>query len=138
MPAMSESFVTIEHARRFYRDADSAHNFEHILRVMRMAEYLARAEGGNVDIVRAAALLHDIARPEEDAAGQKGAGQSLDHAEMSARDAYEFLLEQGADELFAERVAEAIRSHRFRGTAQPTTLEAKILFDADKLDSIGA
>ncbi|HZQ09652.1 MAG TPA: HD domain-containing protein, partial [Anaerolineae bacterium] len=51
---------------------------------------------------------------------------------------YQFLLEEGADERFAERVAEAIRSHRFRGTAQPTTLEAKILFDADKLDSIGA
>ncbi len=38
----------------------------------------------------------------------------------------------------AERVADAIRSHRFRGAARPETLEAKILFDADKLDSIGA
>ncbi|HZQ09340.1 MAG TPA: HD domain-containing protein, partial [Anaerolineae bacterium] len=67
---MSQSFVNIEQARTFYRDADSAHDFEHILRVTRMAEYLARAEGGDVEIVRAAALLHDIGRHEEDAAAQ--------------------------------------------------------------------
>ncbi len=98
-----------------------------------MAEHLARTEGGDVEIVRAAALLHDIARHDED-----HGGGVLDHAVVSASDARAFLIENGADEVVAERVAEAIRSHRFRGTAKPTTLEAKILFDADKLDSIGA
>lgn len=125
--------LSIEHARAFYADADSAHDFEHILRVMKMAERLARAEGGDVEIVRAAALLHDIARHEEDS----GAAP-IDHAQVSADDARAFLLQNGADETFAARVAQAIRAHRFRGSVQPTTLEAKILFDADKLDSIGA
>lgn len=138
---MSHSQITLEQARAFYADADSAHDFEHILRVTRMAEHLARREGADVEIVRAAALLHDIARHDEDSAaksGQPSGGENLDHAEVSARDAKLFLLQNGAAETFAKCVADAIRSHRFRGTAQPQSLEAKILFDADKLDSIGA
>lgn len=138
---MSRTYVTLEQARAFYADADSAHDFEHILRVTRMAEYLAQREGADAEIVRAAALLHDIARHDEDTAiqtGQSSGGTHPDHADVSARDAKSFLMQNGADEPFGERVAEAIRSHRFRGTAQPLSLEAKILFDADKLDSIGA
>lgn len=138
---MTHTYIPIEQARALYVDADSAHDFEHILRVTRMAEHLARAEGADVEVVRAAALLHDIARHDEDAAAkseQPNGGAPLDHAEMSARDAKALLLQNGADETFGERVADAIRSHRFRGTAQPQSLEAKILFDADKLDSIGA
>ncbi len=128
---------TLEQARAFYADADSAHDFEHILRVTAMAERLARAEGADIAVVRAAALLHDLARRDEDAAAF-AAGAQLDHAEISAQDARSFLLEQGASETFADQVADAIRSHRFRGSAKPQTLEAQILFDADKLDSIGA
>lgn len=139
--AMPTCFVSLEQARALYADADSAHDFEHILRVMNMAIYLARAEGGDEEIVRAAALLHDIARHEEDSLAkdhQASGGAETDHAQGSADDARAFLIQHGADENFAERVADAIRSHRFRGTARPETLEAKILFDADKLDSIGA
>ncbi len=125
--------LSLEHARAFYADADSAHDFEHILRVMHMAEYLAQQENADIEIVRAAALLHDIARHDEDHGSQE-----IDHAHVSANDARAYLLEKGADENFAARVADAIASHRFRGTTRPETLEAKILFDADKLDSIGA
>lgn len=136
---MSTSFVSIEQARGFYADADSAHDFEHILRVMKMSELLAQAEGGDIEVARAAALLHDIARHEEDSAtNTEHVGAPLDHAEISANDARAYLLENGAPADLADRVADAIRSHRFRGTARPETLEAKILFDADKLDSIGA
>ena len=132
-PRMTPTFISIEHARAFYADADSAHDFEHILRVTRMAEHLARQENADVEIVRAAALLHDIARHDED-----HNDSTIDHAQVSANDARAVLLQNGADENFAARVAEAIASHRFRGTTRPETLEAKILFDADKLDSIGA
>lgn len=135
---MKNSFVTIEQARPLYAGSDSAHDFEHILRVMRMAEYLAQHEGGDVEICCAAALLHDIARHEEDTSAGQGEPVVMDHAQVSAEDARAFLLQNGADKEFAARVAEAIRSHRFRGTMQPETLEAKILYDADKLDSIGA
>lgn len=125
--------ISIEEATRFYEGADSAHDMDHILRVTSMAEKLARAEGANVDVVRAAALLHDIARKEEDSSHGK-----IDHADQSARDAAALLRARGASDDFADRVAAAIRSHRFRGNREALTLEAQILFDADKLDAIGA
>lgn len=124
--------ISIEQARTFYEGADSAHDFDHILRVLAMADKIARAEGADVEVVRAAALLHDIARADEDR------GAPIDHAEASARRAQALLLEQGESREFANRVAAAIRAHRFRGDAQPDSLEGQVLFDADKLDSIGA
>ncbi len=125
--------ISIEEARTFYANADSAHDFDHILRVLAMAERIARAEGADVEVVRAAALLHDIARTDED-----HGGTHLDHADLSAEKARALVLGKGASAEFAARVAEAIRAHRFRGTQSPESLEARVLFDADKLDSIGA
>lgn len=126
-------FISIDQARPFYADADSAHDFNHILRVLAMAEKIARAEGADVQVVRAAALLHDIARADEDKSSV-----SIDHAELSAEKAKAYLLEQGTSAGFADRVADAIRAHRYRGTHRAETLEAQVLFDADKLDAIGA
>lgn len=132
-PRSTLESVSIDDARSFYTEADSAHDFQHVLRVTAMADKLARAEGADVEVVRAAALLHDSARAEEDHASER-----VDHAELSARQAHAFLLSQGASDEFAERVADAIRAHRYRGSARPASLEAQILFDADKLDAIGA
>ena len=123
--------ITIEEARAFYADAESAHDFDHVRRVLTLAERLARAEKADTEIVHAAALLHDIARLEEDTRGG-------DHAVMAAERARTILLERGIPADRADAVAHAIAAHRFRGTVAPQTLEAKILFDADKLDSIGA
>lgn len=123
--------MTIEEARAFYADAESAHDFDHVRRVLTLAERLARAEKADTEIVHAAALLHDIARLEEDTRGG-------DHAVMAAARARTILLERGIPADRADAVAHAIAAHRFRGTVAPQTLEAKILFDADKLDSIGA
>ncbi|CAG0944317.1 2-amino-1-hydroxyethylphosphonate dioxygenase (glycine-forming) [Anaerolineae bacterium] len=123
--------ITIEEARAFYANAESAHDFEHVLRVLTLAERLARAENADAEIVHAAALLHDIARLDEDTRGG-------DHAVMAAERAREILLQRGIPADRADAVAHAIAAHRFRGTVVPQTLEAKILFDADKLDSIGA
>ncbi len=141
---METPIITIEQARTFYQGSDSAHDFEHILRVLTLAEKIARAEGADLQVVRTAALLHDMARADEDNAiadaanGASSGAAALDHAELSAVKAHALLLEKGASEEFAARVAEAIRAHRFRGTRQPETLEGRVLFDADKLDSIGA
>jgi uncharacterized protein len=130
---MAKIRIREEAVEPLYSGADSAHDFGHILRVTRIAEWLATAEGADVEIVRAAALLHDIARAEED----HGAAP-LDHAEQSAAQAASWLVEQGWDTESASQVADAIRSHRFRGGRTADSLEAKILFDADKLDAIGA
>jgi uncharacterized protein len=124
--------LTVDDAREYYASAESGHDFDHVLRVLAMAERLARAEGADIEIVRAAALLHDISRAEEDKTG-KG-----DHAQMAAERARALLVRRGVAPARADAVAHAIAAHRFRGSTAPQTLEAKILFDADKLDSIGA
>jgi uncharacterized protein len=124
--------ISIDDARAFYADAESAHDFEHVLRVYTLAEHIARAENADLEIVRAAALLHDIARAEEDTTGQG------DHAQMAAERAHAILLARGVSREHADAIAHAIAAHRFRGTTAPQTLEARVLFDADKLDSIGA
>ncbi len=115
-------------AQRHYAGLrDPAHDFEHVLRVTRMAERIARAEGADVDIVRAAALLHDVGR---------GDRTGRDHAEVAAERAREILRAHPSDKV--EAVARAILQHRFRAGPSPDSLEARCLFDADKLDSIGA
>ncbi len=128
---MQNPFITTEQARAYYTGAESAHDFDHILRVLALAERLARAEGADLELVHAAVLLHDIAREDEDASGK-------DHAELAAERAHAILLERGASRAHADAIAHCIAAHRFRGTIAPQTLEARILFDADKLDSIGA
>jgi len=126
------SMITIDEAREYYRAAESGHDFDHVLRVLALAERLARVEGADVEIVRAAALLHDIARADEDATNHG------DHAQMAAERARDIVLARGATAQQADAIAHAITSHRFRSSTPPQTIEAKILFDADKLDSIGA
>jgi uncharacterized protein len=121
--------ITIEFARTLYpADADSAHDFDHVLRVVAMADRIALAEGADRDVVHAAALLHDIGLEE----GRAG------HETSAAKRATEILRAQGYAEAFCNAVAHAIESHRFRSGPTPQTLEAKVLFDADKLDAIGA
>jgi uncharacterized protein len=124
--------MTVDEARTYYRGAESAHDFDHVLRVLALTERLARAEEADIEIVRAAALLHDMSRADEDET------RGDDHAQMAAQRARAILIARGAALKQADAVAHAIAAHRFRSAIAPQTLEAKILFDADKLDSIGA
>lgn len=117
--------ISIEEARHYYTGRDPAHDFDHVLRVLRVAERIGQAEGGDLEVLRAAALLHDVARGEEG-----------DHAQRAAERAREIL--RGHAPKRVEQVVEAIRSHRFRGGPAPNSLEARILYDADKLDAMGA
>ncbi len=127
--------ITIEQARTYYADEDPVHDFAHVLRVLALAERLARAEKADVEIVRTAALLHDIARDQDEGVSLR-AGADVDHAIRAAQRARRILA--GADPAFIEAVAHAIEAHRFRNDIEPATIEAKVLFDADKLDAIGA
>ncbi len=121
--------ITIAKVQQFYETADAAHNFDHVLRVLRLAERIGQAEEADMEIVRAAALLHDVGRETAEAI-------RMDHAIFAAARAREILVEQPAT--IVEAVTHAIAAHRFRTSPQPATLEAQVLFDADKLDAIGA
>ncbi len=112
---------------------DSAHDKEHIYRVLFQALQIAKDEEQvDRDVLIAACLLHDIGRKEQ------FADPTLCHAQVGGEKAHAFLLDNGFAEEFADRVRHCIQSHRFRKHAQPESLEAKILFDADKLDVTGA
>jgi uncharacterized protein len=127
--------LTLDIARSWYSATDPVHGFDHIRRVYAMAERLALAEGADVEIVRAAALLHDAEGSQTDG-GEQG---RLEHHFASADFAYEVLQAEGWEEDRIAAVQHCIRAHRFRHNSEPPqTLEAKILFDADKLDVIGA
>lgn len=112
---------------------DSAHDQEHIYRVLYNALEIAGAETGvDYDVLIAACLLHDVGRKEQ------FADPKLCHAQVGGEKAYRFLTQNGFPPEFAGRVADCICTHRFRKNNPPQSLEAKILFDADKLDVTGA
>jgi len=126
---------TIENARSWYPETDPVHGFDHILRVYRMAEKLAVSEGADLEIVRAAALLHD-AQGSQTEGGEEG---RQNHHHVSSEFAQRILEADGWSPDKIAAVQHCIRAHRFRdNTEAPQSLEAKILFDADKLDVIGA
>ncbi|MBQ4040510.1 MAG: HD domain-containing protein [Oscillospiraceae bacterium] len=112
---------------------DSAHDKEHIYRVLYTALDIAKTEKAvDYDVLICACLLHDIGRKEQ------FENSALCHAVVGGEKAYRFLTENGFDPDFAEHVKSCITTHRFRKSTPPQSLEAKILFDADKLDAAGA
>ncbi|MCP4138463.1 MAG: HD domain-containing protein [bacterium] len=135
---MSSNTIIIEKSITFaqgiMRKMHSSHGWDHIERVVVLAEKIASQEKtANPFIVKTAAILHDIARLDEDRSG----GQ-ICHAELGSEKAYDFLISEGLDHTRAEHIRNCIVTHRFRNNKAPASLEAKILYDADKLDSIGA
>ena len=112
---------------------DSAHDKEHVYRVLYTALDLAACEASvDMDVLLAACLLHDIGRQEQ------YRDPSVCHAAFGAEKARTYLLKQGFAPDFADHVAACIQTHRFRKATPPASIEAKILFDADKLDATGA
>ncbi len=112
----------------------SSHGWDHVERVVSLAEKIAASEEtADLFILKTAAILHDIARIDEvDSTGKNC------HAERGSHMAYDFLVSIGLDALRADLIRECILTHRYRNDHQPGSIEARILYDADKLDSIGA
>jgi uncharacterized protein len=112
--------------------ATPSHDLDHVRRVVRLARRIARAEGADEGLAACAAWLHDIERAAEDRGGP-------DHALAGAQTARRLLAlrpELTAQEV--EAVADAIARHRFRSRLAPSTPLARCLYDADKLDAMGA
>jgi uncharacterized protein len=117
----------------FFRTARGSHDWDHTERVYRLCLRIGRKEKADLDVLRLAALLHDIGRAEEDRSG----GRTC-HAVQGALLARKILEKKRIPKELSGRVVRCIETHRFRGGLVPDSLEGKILFDADKLDSIGA
>jgi uncharacterized protein len=124
--------LTIEKARRYYAASDPVHDFDHILRVLALVERIGALEGADMEILRTATLLHDASGATPGEAGRQ------EHHLASAEVARAVLAEEGWPPDRVEAVLHCIRAHRFRSTEAPQSLEARILFDCDKLDVLGA
>jgi uncharacterized protein len=120
-------------ARDFCDEEGGCHGPDHSLRVEKTALFIGSKMGARQDILQAAAILHDIGRRFETAS--QG---TICHAEKGTEMARELLAKLGISDADNRAICHAIISHRFRSQNIPASLEAQILFDADKLDSIGA
>lgn len=111
---------------------DSAHDKDHIYRVLYNAMDIAATEQNvDYDILICACLLHDIGRKEQ------YANPKMCHATVGSEKAYRFLIDHHFDNSLAEKVKQCIQTHRYRQNNPPQSLEAMILFDADKIDATG-
>jgi uncharacterized protein len=113
-------------------DNDSAHDFEHIMRVYKNAQKLCKTEKANEKLVLSAALLHDIVSyPKSDK-------RSKNSSTESAKKSKPILEKYGFSKDEITIISDAIRDHSFSKNKIPETLEGKILHDADRLDALGA
>lgn len=111
----------------------SSHSYDHTLRVYNLAVHIGEIENADLEIIKIAALLHDIARFEEDEVQGK-----ICHAKRGAEIAQEYLKSLDLSQDKIDAIKHCILAHRNKTNIKPETIEAKVLFDADKLDSIGA
>lgn len=109
---------------------DPAHDFHHAMRVYRNAESICKVEAGDMDVVLVAALMHDVE------VCPKGSAKSLLSVDDRADVAREFLIDCGWQQDKIDKVCYCISTHTQGLT--PSTIEGKILQDADRLDTLGA
>lgn len=107
---------------------DTAHVHRVLCNALRIAQTLPRA---NREVVISASLLHDIGR-------EKASGTGQSHAKVGAQMAYQFLLRNHVEKQTALHVRNCILTHSHKQGLPPQSLEAEILYDADKLDLTGA
>ncbi len=109
----------------------SGHDWWHVYRVLKMAERIGKEEKADLLIIELSALLHDIAdwkfHDGDDTVGPRIAG--------------EILVKYGVRQEVIDAVGQIIKEGSFKGAGvrtMPSTLEGKIVQDADRLDAIGA
>lgn len=122
-----------EEVKKIFANSRGSHDWEHTERVLKLSLRIAEAECADKEIVSFASLLHDIGRSAEfDSAGK------VCHAEKGAEMAVDILKKCGLNSGEIDKIVHCIETHRFRNKKIPLSIEAKVLYDADKLDSIGA
>lgn len=120
------SFLTAE------GHADAAHDINHILRVVKVAKQIAQEERAEIGVVVPAAWLHDcvsLAKNHPDRAKA---------STLAGDKAIAFLESIGYPKVFWDAIHHAISAHSYSAHISPTTLEAKVVQDSDRLDALGA
>jgi len=125
---LAEVFTEVQ--ARFVDFTDLAHGWEHVYRVYHLSLRIAEQEQADSFIVGMAALLHDVGRTIQE--------PKKPHAERSAILADRLLAQYDLPDETLQAILHAILAHNYRRGVTPATLEAKVLYDADRVDSLGA
>lgn len=120
-------------AKKLFTKAKGTHDWDHTERVLNLVIHIGKKEKADIEILKLSAVLHDIGREEEIRSNWK-----ICHAERGAELAEKILKRYKIPKEKIEKIIDCIRTHRFKGKNIPKSLEAKVLYDADKLDAIGA
>lgn len=129
---MSNLEKLISTVRAKYKSIDPSHDFSHITRVVKTAQKLAAAEKANVELVSAAAYLHDIVNLPKNHPDRSRA------SELASQMSRNILAEIGYDEEMINAICVVVLEHSFSKGLRPSTIESAILQDADRLDALGA
>jgi len=121
------------YSQQMFENAAGSHDWDHTCRVINLCRRIGKKEGADINTLLMGAYLHDIGRCYQDASKGK-----ICHAEKGAQMANDFLSDIPVSEKQKNNIIHCVISHRFRGKHIPKTKEAQVLFDADKIDSIGA
>ena len=122
--------IKVEVKRRM--ENDSAHDFEHVMRVYKNAQKICKTEKANEKLVLSAALLHDlVSYPKSDKRSKISSTESAKKSKLILTK-YDYTV----DEITI--ISDAISDHSFSKNKIPETIEGKILQDADRLDALGA
>ncbi|EGR1575155.1 HD domain-containing protein [Vibrio parahaemolyticus] len=111
---------------------DTAHDIEHIKRVVKTAKQLCDEENADIAIVLPAAYLHDCFTYPKDHPNRKQSSA------IAAKKAIAYLESIQYPQHYHDAIAHAIEAHSFSANIRPNTLEAQIVQDADRLDALGA
>jgi uncharacterized protein len=110
---------------------DGAHDLAHLQRVWHNVRTLHAEEGGDLEVLLAAVLLHDCVSVEKNSPLRSQASR------LAAEKAASVLADLDWPESKISGVTHAIEAHSFSANITPLTLEAKLVQDADRLDSLG-
>ena len=135
VPDGSESLIKYikDHVIKMFEGARGSHDWEHTSRVCALCEKIGPVEGADMDVLIVSAYLHDIGRCYQDRSNG-----TVCHAKKGAEMARIIVCDLPFSEQQSENIVHCVRSHRFRENHTPETIEAKVLYDADKLDAVGA
>lgn len=115
---------------RWYPWHSAEYRFNHIQNVVALGDKIARQEGADRNVVRVAALFHDVAKLE--------AEQDV-HAEAGASVAQQYLETRGqVPDSFIKEVCRGVERHSYQGSLDDVSMETRCLMEADLLDKIGA
>ena len=124
--------MIIKKVENMLKGRDPAHDFYHIMRVYKNAQMIGKSEGGDMEVLLPAALLHDLV------VYSKGSAKSSRSSDESADRAKKILENYGYCQDRISKICYCIRAHSYTKKVVPTTLEGRILQDADRLDALGA